>query len=147
MSVRNLDKMFAPQSVALTGSTARPSSVGAVVARPLRRRFCRRLDAGQTASARYRRHDCLPQCRRPAIAFLISELSEREARACGVLAEAFGATEERSRMLEQAALDAARPNLMRTLGPNCVGIMVPRFGLDATHSHLTARPGDVAFLS
>jgi acetyltransferase len=37
MSVRNLDKLFKPQSVALIGATPRPGSVGAVVARNLRR--------------------------------------------------------------------------------------------------------------
>jgi acyl-CoA synthetase (NDP forming) len=30
MSVRNLDKLFAPRSVALIGATPRPGSVGAV---------------------------------------------------------------------------------------------------------------------
>jgi acetyltransferase len=36
MSVRNLDKLFKPQSVALIGATPRPDAVGAVVARNLR---------------------------------------------------------------------------------------------------------------
>ena len=37
MSVRNLDKLFKPQSVALIGATPRPGAVGAPVARNLRR--------------------------------------------------------------------------------------------------------------
>ena len=37
MSVRNLDKLFRPQSVALIGATPRPGAVGALVARNLRR--------------------------------------------------------------------------------------------------------------
>ena len=37
MSVRNLDKLFKPRSVALIGATPRPDSVGGVVARNLRR--------------------------------------------------------------------------------------------------------------
>ena len=37
MSVRNLDKMFEPRSIALIGATSRPGSAGAVVARNLRR--------------------------------------------------------------------------------------------------------------
>ena len=44
-------------------------------------------------------------------------------------------------------LEATKPNLLRIVGPSCVGIMVPRLGLDATFSHLAAQPGDVAFLS
>jgi acetyltransferase len=37
MSVRNLDKLFEPRSVALIGATQRPGSVGAVLVRNLHR--------------------------------------------------------------------------------------------------------------
>jgi predicted CoA-binding protein len=37
MSVRNLEKLFKPRSIALIGATPRPGSVGAVVARNLHR--------------------------------------------------------------------------------------------------------------
>jgi hypothetical protein len=37
MSVRNLDKLLTPRSLALIGATPRPGSVGAVVARNMRR--------------------------------------------------------------------------------------------------------------
>jgi len=36
---------------------------------------------------------------------------------------------------------------MRLLGPNCVGVMNPQLGLNATFLHTMARPGNVAFLS
>jgi acetyltransferase len=36
---------------------------------------------------------------------------------------------------------------MRIIGPNCVGIMVPRLGLDATFSHVAPAIGDIAFVS
>ena len=49
--------------------------------------------------------------------------------------------------MQQAALDAARPYLLRIVGPNCVGIMVPGIGLDASFSHLAPPPGDIAFVS
>ena len=44
-------------------------------------------------------------------------------------------------------LDAARPHLLRIVGPNCVGIMVPAIGLDASFAHLAPPPGDIAFVS
>ena len=51
MSVRNLDKLFKPRSVALIGATPRPGSVGARGrAQPAPRRLCRRADARQPAS-------------------------------------------------------------------------------------------------
>jgi len=36
---------------------------------------------------------------------------------------------------------------MRLLGPNCLGVMNPKFGLNATFAQTIARPGNVAFLS
>jgi acetyltransferase len=44
-------------------------------------------------------------------------------------------------------LDAARPHLVRLVGPNCVGIMVPAVGLDASFSHIPPLAGDLAFVS
>ncbi len=44
-------------------------------------------------------------------------------------------------------LDAARPHLLRLIGPNCVGLIVPGIGLDASFSHLAPPPGDIAFVS
>ena len=39
------------------------------------------------------------------------------------------------------------PYLLRLVGPNCVGIMVPGIGLDASFSHLAPPPGEIAFVS
>ena len=36
---------------------------------------------------------------------------------------------------------------MRLIGPNCLGIMNPHVGLNATFAQDMARPGNVAFLS
>jgi acetyltransferase len=44
-------------------------------------------------------------------------------------------------------LDAARPHLLRVLGPNCIGLLSPHIGLNASFSHADALPGDVAFVS
>jgi acetyltransferase len=44
-------------------------------------------------------------------------------------------------------LDAARPYLLRILGPNCVGMLVPAMKLNASFAHLDALPGKLAFVS
>ena len=49
--------------------------------------------------------------------------------------------------LEQAVLAAARRNQVRILGPNCLGLMCPTSGLNATFAGTMARPGNVGFLS
>jgi acetyltransferase len=78
---------------------------------------------------------------------LVGELAERGTRAAVVITAGFGELGEQGASLQQAMLDAAKPHLMRIVGPNCVGIMVPRLGLDATFSHLAAPAGDIAFIS
>jgi acetyltransferase len=162
MSVRNLDKLLAPRSVALIGATPRPGSVGAVVARNLRRagfagelmlvnphhRTIEGLDVYPNVAS-------LPQVPdlgvivtpAAAVACLIGELAERGTRAAVIIAGGFGELSQQGHTLQQAALDAAKPHLLRIVGPNCLGIMVPRLGLDATFSHLAASVGDIAFLS
>jgi len=159
MSIRNLDKLFAPGSVALIGATPRPGSVGAVVARNLRRAGF----AGELMLVNPH-HDTidgltvhsnvasLPQPPDLAVIVtppqtvpcLVRELAERGTRAAVIITAGFG---ELGCALQQAALDAAKPHLLRIVGPNCVGVMVPRIGLDATFSHVAAAPGDIAFVS
>jgi acetyltransferase len=162
MSVRNLDKLFKPRSVALIGATSRPGAVGAVVARNLRRAgfggdlvlvnpFHSTID-GFTVYP-----DVASLAQPPDLAVivtppetvpsLIGELGARGTRAAVVLTAGFGELGDRGDKLQQGALDAAKPHLLRIVGPNCVGIMVPQLGLDATFSHLAAPAGDIAFLS
>ena len=162
MSVRNFDKLFHPASVALIGASDRPGSVGMVVARNLRR-------AGYTGelllvNPHRQALDGMPVY--PDIASLpsppdlaviatppdtvpglIAELGARGTRAAVVITAGFGELGERGRALQQAALDAARPYLLRLVGPNCVGILVPGIGLDASFSHLAPPAGEIAFVS
>ncbi|HEX8835097.1 MAG TPA: CoA-binding protein, partial [Abditibacteriaceae bacterium] len=49
--------------------------------------------------------------------------------------------------LERRVLEAARKGNMRIIGPNCLGVMNPLNGLNATFASTMARPGNVAFLS
>ena len=162
MTVRNLDKLFRPQSVALIGATSRPGAVGAVVGRNLSR-------GGFTGELMlvnphhdtidgmgvYPNVPSLPQAPDLAVIAtppetvpsLIGQLSERGTRAAIVISTGFGELGEQGNALQQAALAAAKPNLMRIVGPNCIGIMVPQLGLDATFSHLAAQAGETAFIS
>ena len=162
MSVRNLDKLFKPQSVALIGATPRPGAVGALVARNLRRagfagelmfvnphhhaiegvRVCPTV-----ANLRHTPDLAIIVTPPESVPPLIGELAERGTRAAVVITAGFGELGNHGRALQQAALDAAKPHLLRIVGPNCVGVMVPGIGLDATFSHLAAPAGDIAFVS
>jgi len=49
--------------------------------------------------------------------------------------------------LERLVQAELRRGSMRLVGPNCLGMMNPSIGLNATFAHDLARPGNVAFLS
>jgi acetyltransferase len=161
MSIGNLDKLFNPGSVALIGAGSRLGSVGAVVARNLRRAgFAGELmlvDPHQPTIdgfITYPSIASLPRApelaviatRAETVPSLIAELGRRGTRAAVLITAGFGEG-ERGRLRQRATLLAAKPHLMRIVGPSCIGIMVPRLGLDASFSHLAAPAGDIAFLS
>jgi acetyltransferase len=162
MSVRNLDRLFNPASVALIGATDRAGSVGSVVMRNLLRAEFR--GTLMLVNPHYREFGgmqvypdvaSLPQAPDLAVIAtppdtvpqLIAELGERGTKAAIVITAGFGELGETGKILQQAALDAARPHLLRLVGPNCVGVMVPGIGLDASFSHLAPPPGAIAFVS
>jgi acetyltransferase len=49
--------------------------------------------------------------------------------------------------LERQTLMEAHQGNMRIIGPNCLGVMSPLTGLNATFASLIARPGNVGFIS
>ncbi|MBE2263907.1 MAG: GNAT family N-acetyltransferase [Burkholderiaceae bacterium] len=156
MSVRNLDSLFDPASVAVIGASERPASVGGTVWRNLTQgRFKGPVFAvnpkytelgGRPCFARVADLPAKPEmaviCTPPAtVAGLIAELAAAGTRAAVVLTAGMSAGQK------QDMLDAARPQLLRLLGPNCIGLLAPHIGLNASFSHIDAQPGELAFVS
>ncbi len=163
MSIRNLEALFQPRSVAVIGASDRPGSVGAVVWRNV-------LEGGFTGPVWpvNHRHDsvggrqawrevgALPEapdlaviCTHAAtVPALIDALGRRGTRAAVVLGAGLKhAQVEGGPTLEQQMLDAARPHLLRVLGPNCIGLLVPGTGLNASFAPSQAKAGSIAFVS
>ena len=163
MTTRNLQFLFAPASVAVIGATERDGSVGASVTRNLLRGgFAGALRlvnpkherlAGQKCYADVGSLDIAPQlaviCTPPdTVPGLIADLGARGTRAAIVLTAGLAnKSDGGARTLSQAMLDAARPYLLRILGPNCVGLLSPGVGLNASFAHEAALPGKLAFVS
>ncbi|MEO6277395.1 bifunctional acetate--CoA ligase family protein/GNAT family N-acetyltransferase [Roseateles sp.] len=156
MSIRHLDQLLSPRSVVVVGASNRPGSVGATVWRNLRAgTFAgsvfgvnpNRAELDGVALAA--RVSDLPEapdlavlCTPPdTVPGLIAELGQLGTRAAIVMTAGLNAAQK------QAALDAARPHLLRLLGPNCLGLLSPRIGLNASFSHVNALPGEIAFVS
>lgn len=156
MSIRNLDSLFEPASIAVFGASQRAGSVGATVWRNLSSGSYRgplyavnpkyRELGGHPVVARARDLPetvalaviCTPA---PTVPGLIEELARLGTRAAVVM------TAGMDRAQRQAMLDAARPRLLRLLGPNCIGLLAPHQGLNASFAHIDALPGELAFVS
>ena len=156
MSVRNLDSLFDPASVAVIGASSRPSSVGATVWHnlahggftgalyPVNPKYDQ-LD-GRTAYANIADLPETPELAvicTPAsgVVALVQALAERGTRAAIVLTAGLSAE-------QKVAMQAvARPHLLRLLGPNCIGLLSSPAKLNASFAHISARDGSLAFVS
>jgi acetyltransferase len=78
---------------------------------------------------------------------LIADLGARGCRAAVVISAGFEGALEPNRGLRQAMLDAAKPHLLRVLGPNCLGFISPNRGINASFAHLTPKAGDLALVT
>jgi len=162
MSGRNLEYLLAPHSVALIGASDRAGSVGAMVMRNLLaagfdgRIWPVNLKHAEVAGSRaYATVDELPEvpdlavlCT-PArtIPTLIAALGRRGTRAAVVLSAGLDGPAPGGGLLVKAMLHAARPWGLRILGPNSVGLLLPRIGLNASFAHTHASPGNLAFIA
>ncbi len=158
MTIRNLNFALQPKSVAVIGASLRQGSVGNIVIQNI-------IDAGFegqvfAVNPKYREVAGLKCHRRvsdlpaapdlaiivtPAITVpaIISELGKKGTRAAVVITA--GLTRDNG--LRQAMLDAAKPYLFRVIGPNTLGLMIPRMKLNASFAHMAAKPGEIALLS
>ena len=79
---------------------------------------------------------------------IIAELGHRGAKAAIIITAGFGeGGEHHGKELKQALLEANKPHYMRILGPNCLGVLVPGSGLNASFSHVGAASGQLAFVT
>src|SRR3954454_313094 len=83
----------------------------------------------------------------PSIPGLIRECGENGVRGAIVISAGFKEIGPEGAMLEQRLLEEARAANIRVIGPNCLGVMSPISGLNATFATTIARPGSVGFIS
>ncbi len=160
MTIRNLEALFRPESLAVIGASDRPQSIGALVMRNI-------LEdgfAGQVAPVNPKHATvqglkayrdvgsvpftpdlaviCTPA---PTVPGLIEDLGKKGARAAIVLSAGLEAKGRDGKTLQQEMLDAARPHLLRILGPNCLGLLVPGAKLNASFAPSSIPEGKIAF--
>jgi acetyltransferase len=162
MSVRNLEHLFRPQSVAVVGASQRDRSVGATVLRnlvaggfkggilPVNPKYAKLegIEVFPTVAALPSTPELAVVCTPPAtVPTIIAELGARGTKAAIVITAGLGGASPEGAKLKSAMLGAAKPHLLRILGPNCVGLLVPALGLNASFAHTSALTGRTAFVS
>ncbi len=158
--MKTLQPLFAPRRVAVIGATDKPGSVGRAVVENL---------AGFTGHLLLvnRKHPEVlgrPTLARiadlpastdlavvvtpaPAVPDILRECAVAGIGAVVIISAGFKETGAEGAELERELLEVARAAGMRLVGPNCLGVMVPASGLNATFATAMAKPGNIAFLS
>jgi acetyltransferase len=83
----------------------------------------------------------------PSIPGIVRECGENGVRGAIVISAGFKEIGPEGAALEHQVLEEARAAGIRVIGPNCLGVMSPLSGLNATFATTIARPGPVGFIS
>jgi acetyltransferase len=156
------ERMFAPRSVAVVGATDREGSVG----RTLLMNLAAISDGARIFPINPKRTEILGRPCYPSIAGLpeqidlaiivtpaptvpgvIGECVDAGVASAVVISAGFKERGAEGAALERQIQVQLRRGNMRLIGPNCLGIMNPRAGLNATFSHDMVKTGNIAFLS
>ncbi len=162
MGQHYLSTLFSPKSVAVIGASERPDSVGNVVFRNM-------LEGGYQGELYainpthdeilgQRAYASLEDIGKPVELAVIATKAETVPdiiEACGkhgvhaaiILSAGFSETGSHGAALEQAVLTNAKRYGLRVIGPNCLGLMRPGIGLNATFNNGGAKVGNLALVS
>lgn len=162
MSQHHLKPLFAPKSVAVFGASDRVDSVGQIV-------FHNMLQSGYQGAlypinpkhkkiqgvkafaslARIEEPVELAVIATPAstVPDIIEQCGKHQVRAAVIITAGFGETGEAGKVLERQVLETAQHYGVRLIGPNCLGVMRPDIGLNATFNKGSVNVGNLAFVS
>jgi acetyltransferase len=157
-----LTSLFEPKSVAVIGASDRENSVGNII-------FKNILNSGYKGKlyAINPKHETVQDqpayksieeigarvemaviaTRPQTVPQLIEQCGRSGVRNVIVIASGFSEAGHIGAALERKVLEIARSYNVRILGPNCLGIIRPELGLNATFAKVSANPGNLALVS
>jgi acetyltransferase len=159
---RPLDVFFSPKTVAVIGATETANTVGRTVLWNLmtspfggtvypvnpKRASVLGVKAYKTVSDIPENVDlAVIVTPPPSIPGIIKECGECGVQGAVVISAGFKEIGPEGAALEQELLKEAQAAGIRVIGPNCLGVMSPLSGLNATFATTIARPGSVGFIS
>lgn len=157
-----LNPLFEPRNIAVVGATERVGSVGRtllwnLISHPFGGTVfpVTPTHASVLGIKAYPRLASLPApvdlaviaTPAPTVPGLIAECVETGVKGAIILSAGFKETGAAGAALEEQILAQARRGKMRIIGPNCLGVMNPLTGLNATFAAAMAQPGHVGFIS
>jgi acetyltransferase len=158
-----LDAIFTPHSVAVVGASDRPGSIGravlwSLVSSPFGGTVYPVSDKRTSVLGikAYQSVEQIPETVDLAVIVtpadtvpgVIGQCIAAGVRGAIVISAGFKEHGEHGKELERQILDLLRDSDLRVIGPNCLGVMNPVSGLNATFaSNSMARAGNVAFIS
>lgn len=156
-----LDAILAPKNVAVIGATENPGSVG----RTIMSNLITNPFGGAVFPVNPKRPAVLGVKAYPTIQDvpdpvdlavivtpaksvppLIKDCVDLGIRGAIIISAGFKETGPEGLELERQIMETARGK-MRIIGPNCLGVMMPSYGLNATFAGAMARTGNVGFIS
>jgi len=162
MTRHYLEHFFQPSSIAVFGASERPNAVGSIVFENLvggtykghvypinpkhellrgQRCYPSLLAIGHAVDLAV---ICTPAATVPDI---IRQCGEAGVRAAVVLTAGFGETPTTGRQLAKQLTDTAQQFGVRLMGPNCLGVLRPSIGMNASFSRIGACAGGLALVS
>ncbi len=162
MSRHYLSALFSPRAIAVFGASDRAGSVGAGVFENLRNGgFSGRLypiNPNHPEVQGVRAYPALEEIDAPidlavvatpaqTVPGIVEACGRRGVKAAVILSAGFGETGEAGMALEQKVRTIAHHYGLRFIGPNCLGLMRPSVGLNATFNRGSASPGRLALVS
>ena len=157
-----LSPLLEPRSVGIIGASERAGSLGDVLIRNM-------LDAGYKGKlfainpkhesvhgvACYKSVEDVPQrldlvviaLRADKVPAIIDSCGHAGVKAVIVLSGGFAESGPRGALYQRQMVDAAQRHRIRLLGPNCLGVMRPQLGVNATFAHASALKGSIGLIS
>jgi len=157
-----LNALFAPASVAVIGASERAQSVGRLVfTNLLNGKFKGKLFAVNPEHATILGQPAYPTIQAigepielavivtppAAVASVIDSCGAAGVKAAVIITAGFAETGEAGSRLQGELVQRAKKHGIRIVGPNCLGIMRPSIGLNATFSKGGAKTGKLALVS
>ena len=162
MSEHYLKALFEPASVAIVGATERAGAVGRVLVEnmlaagykgrlyavnPKHRRVLGVACFGSIAELPERVDLVVIATPPAAVVRSIEDAGRRGTGFAVVITAGFSEAGAAGAELERALLEAARKYSVRLIGPNCLGVVRPGLGFNATFGRGTVRPGTLGLIS